>query len=803
MSIMEPSLTNSMSPLFVPPEYSQTGDTYLSTQYTLRCCNRDYRVETENYNSTETVSQLPELDCMKAVGKISPLRTFDNPYGHWCEKITRVFNIAHHNSLYAMLSHLSDYINKTIDKLHIWDLDNTTVVHIDTILTVGIAEFSAEFIKVVQTQTENPYIPFSVHPAQAYVESLKKRGRDMIVYGLPGESTTLTGPHGGLHNNTSVEMGFEEPEGTRDMKKRTYDRKHIGFLCAGHTAHSADAGKSRRVCSYTRVRVLSRNTLDCLQDIDSISSVGEWVVYCMGSTTSTDLEGVCALVKSMNKASYTYYLSQFGSDRKYLPVPPTYAIYYKKRVLYISIAPGAVVRSIPGNNMIDSYMLHSQTVNPIVSHRKLPESGPMSIPYKYSPFFMLAIFAELNRPPRGLFASGQTGQAIFFPWSPATARVSPLHASKPLIATEFVRNIESDHETNADAIWDIFPGEDMTVCYMNLPLNYDDSMIISQRFVDNGGFSTISLCTYRIQDQHQVPSIGEKLCGHKYKWWKMPCTSTCVCKGYSQTSVSTNREPTARVKDIIRTEDGAISIKVLSFSQFLTGDKISMMHGQKGIGRVVPLINLPIIVMNDGSSFTADLYIAVGSIVSRQTNGQIFESGCAWRAARDGVPRAIADTSDISTEECSYLLKGLSGKIMQCQLETGEVRPIKATVGMTRVINQTQMTRERHHLTHSSEGMRSLGTTPGRANGGGVAAAEMDFHAMYSSGLYGCAQEIFNRGNACKIPICENCGGPYGLHDCNISNKMRKTILSFDEYCSDSISVCLNNSCSRYGIERL
>lgn len=70
----------------------------------------------------------------------------------------------------------------------------------------------------------------------------------------------------------------------------------------------------------------------------------------------------------------------------------------------------------------------------------------------------------------------------------------------------------------------------MTVCYMNSILNYEDSMMVSSGFADRGGFATMSLCTYRISESEDMPQVGEKLCGKKYKWWKIDCTSSCICK---------------------------------------------------------------------------------------------------------------------------------------------------------------------------------------------------------------------------------------------------------------------------------
>ncbi|TQS34809.1 hypothetical protein Golomagni_04795 [Golovinomyces magnicellulatus] len=197
--------------------------------------------------------------------------------------------------------------------------------------------------------------------------------------------------------------------------------------------------------------------------------------------------------------------------------------------------------------------------------------------------------------------------------------------------------------------------------------------------------------------------------------------------------VSDPRIPSAVVLESNTAEIGEYQIRVLSHAQLLTGDKISTTHGQKGVIRIVQSHDLPMIVMKDGSTMIADLYMAVGSVTSRQTVGQIFESSQAHACAASGETNYVAQEGDIELVECDYLMSGETGEIMEGFLEDKSKTELRASVGFVRVFNQTQLTRERHHLTHSSEGKHSLGTSSGRAAGGGVATSEMDFHAMFSS----------------------------------------------------------------------
>lgn len=786
--------------LFVLPKDSHTLNSFLSRQLTLRICNRDSRYIIGSDGDNE---DLPELDNNKVPGKIAPLRTFDNTFGHWNNGITRVFNIQHTVSFHKFLDRIKSHIEYNTSRGNLWDLPNTVLVS-DTDIEKEIGKYPPQFIYVYRTQMNSQYAPICAHNVKAYMESERLRGRNNVIFGIPSQSTVVTGTHGTTHINTLLEMGFDEEEGQKDHVKRTYNPLWKGFICSGHTAHSADAGKSRRVSAFTRIRLIHDSILEPLRDIPTYTGEKDWICYCMGYTCNLSYDEVYDIVHKLNDMSRDYYEDQFinGTSSGTRLCPASYFIYEDEKILYLSISSGVIMRSTPSDTMVDSYMIKQQGNTSIIRHQPLPESGENMMKFMYSIFFLLGVFLDQDRPPRTLFASGQTTQAIAFPWAIGNARVSPQHASMPLVESRFVRQMEDDLMSNPGALWDIYPGEDLTICYMNTDTNYEDSMMLSSAFADRGGFASLSLCTYRISEADEIPDVGEKLCGKKYKWWKMECTSTCVCKmknGNKLVSTSANI-PSARVHQIIRTEDGAISIKVLSFSQILTGDKISTMHGQKGVVHIIPQHELPVISMKDGTTFIADLYMAVGSIVSRQTSGQVFESSYGLRAARSGI-RSVVEGDINKATESGYIINSVTGKLVTEQYPDGTIRPISATVGITRIIAQTQMTREKHHLTHRPEGKYSTGTRSGRADGGGVAASEMDFHAMYASGLIACAQELLDRGNMTVIPVCKTCHAIAPLHDCDQKDNMAMTRMPYDTAVFDMISAAAIGSCNRYMIE--
>lgn len=802
---------SALRPLYALPENAHTRNTLLSTQYVLRKCNEDYRRETGSFQRPDNLKSPAEFDCYPTPGKIPSLLTFDNFQGHAIDGHTRIFDPpTHHLSMQSFYDHLTKSMSKSVCRSRAWDLDGTKKYNVREIAANVHKKYSSELAKCMMTQLKQPYQPISVHPIHAHSESVDKYNKDSALFKMPSISTVVTNSFGGYHNNLSVEMGFEEKEGTKDVVKRTYDKKYLGFLCCGYTSHSSDAGKTRRLCAFTRIRVSSKTPLWPIADhINEIPDKGDWLIYCMGLTMSTTEKGITTIIKYFNIGLERYYASQFDwPNVSACPSPPTYIVYPEDKVLYVSVSPGVVLRSTPSDSMADSSMIKDQCQTKMLRKITLPTLGDDSIKYFYNAWYLHAYLTKLNRQPRPLFACGQLTQGVFYPWSPATARVSPSHGSSPMVATQYTRDMEDDWSKNPDAIWDVFPGEDMTVCFLNLPENFEDSMMISSKFADMGGFSTISECTYRISEKDSLPKQGERLCGKKYKWWKMPCSSSCKCMmpGATDDMINAGRVPTSLVTSVDRTKDGAISIKILSFAQFMTGDKISMTAGQKGVAHIVEYEDLPMIVMKDGSSFVADLYMAVGSVVSRQTNGMIIESELAMRGAMKGEKVTVGYADDCDLDECAYLMNGITGQPMTCQFsEDSPVTLMKASVGMIRVINQTQMTRERHHLTHNSEGKRSLGTTSGRAAGGGVAAAEMDFHAMFSSGLLGCAQELFDRGNCVRVPFCMICNRITVVNDCSQMHMEHivRVRMSYDVAVLDQMSASINQSANVYRVEHI
>lgn len=212
------------------------------------------------------------------------------------------------------------------------------------------------------------------------------------------------------------------------------------------------------------------------------------------------------------------------------------------------------------------------------------------------------------------------------------------------------------------------------VCFLAMPENYEDSIAVSQRFADMGGFSNTSMVPIRLREREPVSEVGERLRGKKYKWWKVGCTAACSCvlKDPSPSMVSVERSATGIVENVKRTDDGGISVHVLSFSQLIDGDKLGSTHGQKGLVNIIPVLDClivqmpPIVRASRGYSLVPDVYINPASVISRQTHGMVYESGASWRAARDCLTgmEAVYSLDNTETEEYLRVLRPHSGAPM-------------------------------------------------------------------------------------------------------------------------------------------
>lgn len=235
---------------YTPWENSHSVNSLIETQYTPRCCSRDDRILTRKYDRCPNP---PEWDGCKQPGKVASLTTFDTTWGHllhqWDNK-----NI---QTMFAWLNLISDRRNQEI---HIKETGmgsrwyGKDIAGSQTwIIAIWMKEMHGDTIEI---QMESNLCLSCAGLHWSWCDDNK--GKDQDIYPIPSQSTWMRGIGS---NNVSINIGFHELKGHHDMEKRTFKDDMIGFLCAGHTSHSQDAGRARRLCSDTRIRVLSPTML--------------------------------------------------------------------------------------------------------------------------------------------------------------------------------------------------------------------------------------------------------------------------------------------------------------------------------------------------------------------------------------------------------------------------------------------------------------------------------------------------------------------------------------------------------------
>ncbi|KIW35722.1 uncharacterized protein PV06_11937, partial [Exophiala oligosperma] len=308
--------------------------------------------------------------------------------------------------------------------------------------------------------------------------------------------------------------------------------------------------------------------------------------------------------------------------------------------------------------------------------------------------------------------------------------------------------------------------ENVTVMYLNVEYNYEDPILVSKRYVDNGGFSTYSLVPYTLPQSEYIPPVGSIMCGKLSLWWKSPCQRYC---SHDPEKLSTKRmyavgyKPSGIVHSITHLKNGDVSVKVKSFQVLQDGDKLSTYHGQKGVAVITPYESMPVAYSEKHGNIIPDVVVAMSSIVTRQTNGQLYESALALSLLHRGSSRChvVKPGEVVDIDDEFNVINPISGRHYTTLVydNSGEMKRVVArvSIGVVRMFNQTQMSRERHHVSHAKVSKYTLRTPEGRSRGGGVAWGEMEAQISSAAGYQHTNEEIESRGDRDVATRCLKC----------------------------------------------
>lgn len=750
----------------------------------------------------------PEMSVTQDTGEITCMTRMACPIGMPFGGIYVGLEPAMHNGLQSVVDAVNEWIADSIDSGNLWCPPNSVrVVRGDAhIWRMGRQALSSELSDALTRVELSDMAPLSISSVHAALESEKAANVYAFerVYPYPRTTVPSTGLFGTSHNNSFVDMSPFEEEKKPDMEMRTFRDEHVGYICAPHTSHSYEAGKSRRVTQDVYVRLLDYKTyssVDGMRSREVRPRKGDalWTVFCVGQVCKASAETVRQLC-------IYHRMMSIGRD-------PSFGLYIKEDIMLciICVAPGVLTKLCSNGVWADNSNAHKSDRVRYIVQPYIATSGRdfhracLSGHYNYIPF------VEHNAAVRTSISSAQILQAVCLPWCPATAAVSPVSVFKPVVTTKTYARVMARQEATLD-LGSYLPGETVCILYHNLPLNYEDAVLISRRYVENGGFATLSICRYLLPASDYVPPPGSQVCSKLCKWWKSRCQSGCKhTKEHLEASnaISPFGPPTGTIMSRRILKSGEQSVKVRSYEVFQSGNKISTFHGQKGVAAgVVDMEDMPVCYAKDGTTIIPDVIMAVSSIVTRQTLGQVYESGASLERIKDpSLDPVIPPDATAPLGEDVRVMDGRTGEFYTTALhgEAGpgsiELKETVSTIGFVRVCNQSQMTRERHFTSHRSMTSRTLRTPVRRSRGGALKEGEMEVQATVAAGLVSCVSELRRRGDEVLVLVCAGCQRLRLLHSCTEDRGFIEVTLPYDTVVLDCVSKIVYNSCFVYSVE--
>lgn len=750
-----------------PPEDVYSSNRALNGLLTLRQLNATYgEVGGCKYGRAEP----PEFDRCITKGCISPMRRFNNIIGHFMPSVPGMENtdpccICLTPEIFNDIAEMGEAVNielgTTIRRGRLWSLHGSYIckknnsgqwIHGNKVLDIEIAN---ELDRVSISFS----CPLSVHSQHAWLECEDAKDVAFIlgIFKQPEETTAVTSLMGTLQNNEIIDLAPYEPDDVPNMELRLRDADIPSFLCKGHTSHSTEAGRVRRVCCDVHARVLSKTLLDktvkgCEIAQRHNKGVKDWTLFCMGKLCRCTFKSLLMFKR---------YISSISS----LDIQTcTLDINAETKTALLSISSGVLLRKDLNNNVYCSTSLYADRWPNDRYNILLPsEDSNEALRYYFSGFFQLIPFICFNRPPRTVISSVQSQQAVATPYGAGTSSVAPTHTSKPLVSTPLLEEIMNDESAG---ICDYMPGEDLVICYANLNDTYEDSIILSAGSAARGLYAYMGYSSYIVGSHEKVPEVNEYANMKDNPWWKTYSRrNTYIPKEGSGTKIQVPKgakpllaggDGRGMVTSKSITQTGDISVKLLRFSTSVTGDKLASGHGQKGVLKLWRDEDMPWGIDENGNTIRFDMVMSLASITNRLTNGHYYEMVSGVKAAKEGRRLVIQPSEYCKDHTETTLYDGKTGRMYMRNSPNNEI-PVLASWGICRIWQMTQLSWDKQHYTHNTASKYSISTPVGRSAGGGVKFGEMETHAVASSGLTEVSREIKRRIDTIDINICATC----------------------------------------------
>ena len=775
----------------------------LSPHMTLRNACIDYR---DAAGIAWDNPEVPELSGAVSDSQISCMNKFDNNVGAVVSNNIICYDVENVGDIHSLVESIAGLVTSSLNAGTLWSIQHvfkyTRGSNTWRSSQGTISDVSSRVLDDVASLSS----PLSLNTVHASMEAAKhpRGARFDELFLFPHNATPGNGLYGTLADNQAVDMCATEEDGDIDRSAREYLDNYIGFICAGHTSHSTEAGRVRRVTSNCRVRVLSHSVIDWFKRLAAITEEGSeqtypWIVFCMGKYCRATEGQLLSLTKFRRACSIA------GDISASLHIDDV------NKLVVISVSSGVLFKLSSNGFWVDNVEAYSRSKVWLSMKVVMDTRGSDAVRACQSTFFSTKPYIKSDRAPRPLIASVQLPQAICLPHCPGTAAVSPSYTFKPIVTTPLYNDIMKDQDNGNANLATYLPGENVGVLHLNTEYNYEDSMIVSQKYVDNGGFSSTSICSYLISRGEYVPGPGKPLCTTLSPWWKSACSSSCTHDkeklGVRRVVDAGSRFTSGTVHSCVVQDSGDQLVRVLSYEQLQRGDKISNGHGQKGIAVIIPPEDMPLVAHPKHGQVVPDVVMAMASVINRQTNGQLYEACKSMSTLENGpiVPSVVKEDeiSDVS-DECE-VFRGHDGKIFKTAYRRTdgsiELKAARATFGYMRMYSQTQKSRERHQVSHLSPGRSALRTPAGRARGGGVACGEMEIQAGTAAGLQSCISEVVDRGDVVTVNVCVTCQRLGLLCTCTTENNHVPANIPYDTVVFDITTYIVYASSIEYVLE--
>ncbi|KAI9314005.1 hypothetical protein DFJ73DRAFT_636423 [Zopfochytrium polystomum] len=606
----------------------------------------------------------------------------------------------------------------------------------------------------------------------------------LVMYNGITDSSRRSGVYGVLHDNTLVDVRpYEEPNDRLQTEKerqaifddrfnaalRTPREDLAGFVCCTYTPANLEAGRICSFCNGTRIRVENATCLDRCRELVSalgrcapltagelrklsatqlaISSDVAWTVYYNGCMMQSNGYGVLRCIV------------RWGKFRGHST--PSIHIFDRQRVLVLSTATGCVMRPVivsryaPGDlhklRYVDSMMFNTQRMMEVLNMSAPARTEFLEYAKSY---FCLVPYVTWDQPPRTLFASSMSPQAICTPRLDLISTTIPSNRCTQVVRTQIMDML--CQEMDADSVISV-PGYPLLVVFCNTRMNYEDAVQINDCLNDMRVFERTGYVVHPKPERVSNVAIGTKL-GERNHWWRPSDDGEVISTG-------TTKQKASYV--VARTKSSCIQ----------PGDKLGTRHGQKCVvSEVVPSDRLVTCVdIDTGAEFSPHVVMAQSSVTNRNTIGQVLEAwaGMAAVGVHDFDPTTITSSVCVTLDDSysrkpqprrCYLKYPGSAEFVYSVTADGIRRRVIADYGICDFWLLGHLASDKQH--YMSSVPRSVSIGKGRLKGYPVRLGEMEALTMCMKGYMHCLSELVDSYDACVVSICTKCRRLSLLCDC-------------------------------------